>query len=910
MIKQIQLRGISRDPSDRFSEDGGLSESLNAQIIDGEIAPIVEPKSCLDDFSVGGEYDANEVVYIHKTSSYEHAILYNHVGDQLLYAADGEKKPILDIIGLKKITSLGNTLIITHEKGISYALFKDGQYYDISLDEDSLPKFSFVNVDVETHRKVEGTSTVWHYDYFDSEYGVYINGDKDKDYLITDEKQQELANKIWETYRSLIDNNIKKGCLSQPVMIRYGLRLYDKSYLWVSSPIMLGSYLAKTHSVIGHDPIAALKDVHSPVLAYSMYRAEAYNNHTVYVRLANPYRIGINAHRTEKISALKDIVTSVDIFVSSPIDFYPNGKTHIKQESFDFNDGFWIAGKKYIFDPVNSENPKKVEEAVLAASNFFLLKRYDIDDLPKEMDIFDGDLLGETLFTQSQLKDSDVVTTIADANVLSTYNKRLVAGGIDEYFSRGIGVLNGQCANHLEPLVSEASQTFTYGFAYHIPSANVVVKDYDAKSGSVSMTPDVGKGVKQDGTIDNVVCTPYAWISHPNPNCTKVTVRIYTDGVAYHTYNIDMKPHPYLQCSYAFLGIGQNLYREGVSVADDFDSFNDKPIIKRHNIAAMSNLENPFVFGTASKLTLNDSILGFAIATEPMSVGQFGQYPIYFFLEDGVWTTTIAADGNFGSTPALASREVCSNPNTIIPSNGVVFFMTDRGLVYISGQTTDCISGYMQGKSYKAPEQAVALIEKAGFDGLMSDEPMERFIDFMNNPDTAIAYDYVGERLICFNQFLEHQYIYAIKSKSWHRAQYGILNRVINAYPRCAVTTKKNQRSGSMIVTLYGLVDLSLAYDETLTAKKVIVITRPFDLGMPDVFKSITSIKIRGDYDKGNVKYFLQGSDNGRDFYTLNSLRGKSWKMFRIFILADLEPTERISWIDVDFEPRYNNRLR
>ena len=91
---------------------------------------------------------------------------------------------------------------------------------------------------------------------------------------------------------------------------------------------------------------------------------------------------------------------------------------------------------------------------------------------------------------------------------------------------------------------------------------------------------------------------------------------------------------------------------------------------------------------------------------------------------------------------------------------------------------------------------------------------------------------------------------------------------------------------------------------------KGILITRPFDLGMPDVFKSITDIKVRGYYDKKNIKFILQGSDNGKDFYTMNSFRGKSWKMFRLFILADLEPTERISWIDIDFEPRYNNRLR
>jgi hypothetical protein len=110
----------------------------------------------------------------------------------------------------------------------------------------------------------------------------------------------------------------------------------------------------------------------------------------------------------------------------------------------------------------------------------------------------------------------------------------------------------------------------------------------------------------------------------------------------------------------------------------------------------------------------------------------------------------------------------------------------------------------------------------------------------------------------------------------------------------------------SKVYSLSTVLDASTTQD---TAKGILI-TRPFDLGMPDVYKSITSIKIRGDFDKGNVKYILQGSDDGRTFYTLSSLRGKSWKMFRIFILADLEPTERISWIDIDFEPRYQNKLR
>ena len=907
-IKRIQLRGISRSPSDRMTDDGGVAESLNTQIIDGEIAPITEPVSCLEDFGVRGEYDHNEVVFIHKTSSYEHAIVYNHIGDQLSYVTNGETKPIIEVQDLKNVVSLGNTLIISHAKGVSYALFKDGQYYEIALDEDSLPKLSFVNVDVEAGYRNSASHKVWMMDEFYGKYGVYIEGNPEKDYLVTKEEHIELANQIWESYRSMIDNNLKQGCLSQPVMIRYGLRLYDNSYLWASSPIMLGSCLPKT--IMTNHPVGNFDDFHSSVISYSL-SSSVHQQHKAYVKLASPYRIGINLHRTNKIAALKDIVTSIDVFVSKPIDFYPNGKDHIKKEAVGaITDEWWDYCTRYILDPANSENPKKVEEAVLAASNFFLLKRYDIDDLPEEMDIFDGDLLGETLFTQSQLKDNDVVTTIAGANFFSTYNQHLVAGGIDEYFSRGIGVLNGQCANPHEPLL-EAAQKFTYGFAYHVPSANAIVKDFDAKTGFVPMTPDVGKGAEKDDTIVEMASTPYAWISHPNPNCNKVTVRLYTDGAPYYTYDIEMKRHPYLSCSYAFLGIGQNLYREGAWVGeDDFDSFNDRPITKRHNVTAMSNLENPFVFGLASKVTLNDDIKGFAIATEPMSTGQFGQYPIYFFLEDGVWTTTIAADGNFGSAPNLASREVCSNPNTITPSKNAVYFMTDRGLLLISGQTTVCISEHMHGKPYAIPEQYVSLIECAGFEGLITDEPVERFRDFMNNPDTKIAYDYVGERLICFNPYLEHQYIYAIKTQTWHRAHYGTLNRVINAYPRCAVTTKTNERSGSMIVTKYGLVDLSLSYDETLATKKIAIATRPFDLANPDVYKTIKDIRVRGQYPRGAVKFILQASNDGINFCTINTLRGKSWKMFRMIILADLDPTDRISWVDVMFETRFTNKLR
>ena len=131
-IKRIQLRGISRSPSDRMTDDGGVAESLNAQIIDGEVAPINEPSPCNEDFGLSAEPQTDEPVYIHKTNSYEHIISYNPIGGVVSYLVDGKYEPILSIKGsLKKITNLGNTLIVISSDAVYYSLFKNEEYINI-----------------------------------------------------------------------------------------------------------------------------------------------------------------------------------------------------------------------------------------------------------------------------------------------------------------------------------------------------------------------------------------------------------------------------------------------------------------------------------------------------------------------------------------------------------------------------------------------------------------------------------------------------------------------------------------------------------------------------------------------------------------------------------------------------------
>jgi hypothetical protein len=105
--------------------------------------------------------------------------------------------------------------------------------------------------------------------------------------------------------------------------------------------------------------------------------------------------------------------------------------------------------------------------------------------------------------------------------------------------------------------------------------------------------------------------------------------------------------------------------------------------------------------------------------------------------------------------------------------------------------------------------------------------------------------------------------------------------------------------------------DLSTILDGTREQSTELgcLITRPLDLGYADVKKVIKDIRIRGEYAKGHVQYILQGSDDGVNYFN-TSLKQKSWKLFRIIIVCALDRFERISWIDVDYDIRYNNKLR
>ena len=1104
MIKQIQLRGISRTPSDRLSEDGGLSESLNMYMDTAESAPAIVPKDITAELGLPLDLQA-ERIFVHKTANYENYVAV--VEDKIVaytpnVIGDEEPLSILELTNGEKvndIASVGNTLIISTDQNMYYSIYNGGEYsllgnelpfptvefWDARTTMRGADKYFSYNYKLEDGNTViydgtvraslideeKGAQVISHveintsYDADLKKLGTFdpdVWGSLDASGFHTNELAAKLLDGVKQVKDAMVASNAEQGYFSYPIWILYAVKLYDDSYI-VSSPQML--------SIGKEEPF----DIYGQGL-------EGGASH-IFVRLNHYYKIGARLHDWDEdvLKKWKDVIKGVDIFITEDInrlDFKNitvdkrqierggtgTGSTWITKAWGKFK----ISGSEtsFISDALKRSTFVKVEEFFID-EDFYNNEAHALNELRSDY-IFDSRLYikDEQRFAgRSFLADQVYVMRehIVAGAKLNQYNNSILLSDWKKKYTPGPHWLLGQRYNTALPLalymeeddLSEIPTWIWLDEQFSVLSVGSKFSfSYHMKDSAIVHGNSLGKNEYSIiERYDDLIPTAFTLFIYPSSLCnkTKYTSNVFNNTIVLH--EATMNPHPTLpNCSVYYdkstLGDKEGKVNKGLD--------NEKNPICSTSLG-LSEQDNPFIL--SKEFVFQSKVVGVAVASTALSQGQFGQFPLYVFTEDGIWVMETSADGSFTTSKPL-SREVCINPDSIISIDNAVVFITAKGVMMIQGSEVMNISPYMNGKHYEPNESAKSIIRnQEGFDELekaISDKTP--FTAFMKT--AKVAYDYNGQRLIFISSDsnIDFQYIYKIDTQTWHKISFEDLNikSTLNSYPECHVLGEllgtlspsyatqqaayllgmnkevleehisnkdlikfysdkspifslerlgfsiddkgetsykrlnieidgftntievvlankaylmdllacnedafdKLLRTGHLSTIIYVAPDESkriiadiynflyiiaveesdvTCYEFIITelndtnvslcsrvynfstildvanaqdTAKGILITRPFDLGMPDVFKSIKSIKIRGDYDKGNVRYLLQGSDNGRDFYTLNSLRGKSWKMFRIFILADLEPTERISWIDIDFEPRYNNRLR
>lgn len=200
----------------------------------------------------------------------------------------------------------------------------------------------------------------------------------------------------------------------------------------------------------------------------------------------------------------------------------------------------------------------------------------------------------------------------------------------------------------------------------------------------------------------------------------------------------------------------------------------------------ISELNNPFYFPAENSYQVGTGeILQIATNTEPLSTGQFGEYPLIVFTGAGTWALLQGQGDVLFSSVKPLNGEVINNPDSVISVPGGVVFTTSKGLYLQSGgEKPVWLSESIEGspnfdlnnnESFKLRVNRLQLIQVPNAISEVD------FVIYIQN--AVIGYDKVLNELLVTNSEYQYSYIYSFDSGKWTKISesYPV---IINAYPK------------------------------------------------------------------------------------------------------------------------------
>jgi hypothetical protein len=404
--------------------------------------------------------------------------------------------------------------------------------------------------------------------------------------------------------------------------------------------------------------------------------------------------------------------------------------------------------------------------------------------------------------------------------------------------------------------------------------------------------------------------TSIRWFYYPDSNAT--SVKLYRedssrDSAAHYITTLELKKHPFLNGSYWFnafnsafkgeadlvLPPGDNEgnigYEEGDPVYEELED--SSPSVSALNKIKTSEVNNPFVMKQTT--SLDDDIVALATTTKAISEGQFGQFPLYAFCNDGIWALEPSSDGTYASKQPV-SRDVCSNPKAITQTDNAVVFPTLQGLKVLQGGSTANISNVMDGKAEDTSSLKDVIAE---FNGLCLTDN-EDFNEAIQ--DANIVYDYVNNLLHIYAK--KASYIYNLSSGDWTRTD--------DIKP-----TATDDQKPTAIVPGYPYstiqVGTKLYRYEKPTAdgtRKGMLLTRETAFDDPLTMKIIKDLRVMRRH--GDAKVAVWASNDRKNWVRMRSLRMASYKWYRFAVFTKLNNTDALEGIVARTESRKTNKMR
>ncbi len=914
MAKKINIgfSGITRNTDDELSKDGECMELINARIKDGSIQPIGNPILVA---SLTKKYKAG---YYHALAN-KYLMIRSSDGGVDAYSSDFSSFSILstDISNVSRIEIVGNIICLLKSDAIEYCLYTDGIYKYLG----TRPQIPKLKITYDAHVENIITST---------EFNVRVN---------TELKNSIEYNAIGYISESMARLN-KKGCFLDRILVRFGLRMFDGSYIYISPTYYIQNDAAITSSHINPYDNKSYSKVMSIAnnLGYWALKTESGNTAgeaTKWLFSAIGFKPIFNFYDIN-LSAWKDLIVGIDVF--STVSILNNqllNYSSVEYQGTATNE----SGTTDSFYEYSPKSIHKINEDIVDANKFYKIAEYDLEGKL----VFRCEDTGDSSVSLEKVLEDDQMSTFGiAANVSYMYNSRLHLGDITTYYKR----VNDDL--FLSPLQSSQSDTSTYvtgtvSVYLNTDRGVVILKQTASIPDKISpyvMYPDNraykmvicrnGKRFeyalnknKYSNIASAVIYAHYVTYSEPDWNYSEERFNDYLP-----INSIPTKDSTGTELSWIYYRI---IPFDVSTWSDGTDDIVEQNIsVYRPNVLKVSELNNPFVF--PSKTTYQPStrkVIGMCSNTTALSQGQFGEHPLYVFCEDGIYAMTVGTDVVYATSKPM-NRLVLNNSNSLRGLDQAVVFSTEQGIMLMSGTEVDNISGVINGylpSSVDSSPIIPKIMKVAGLDTCIS---TSEFKDYCVNSE--IGFNYREREIIISNPSYPYSYVYSMNTKTWSKMSIKIAT-YINAYPDILAMVSDS------VTSIYNI------DNNHRSVSKIAVVTRPIKMGtttlkrilqsaMRAVIKrSLSDLYLRGEPVKfrgddltifSDVGFYVLGSNDAehyiliagkekmvdiRDLITKMN-KSKPYKYFMFCLVGGVRTDVAINFVECIVDESFTNRLR
>ena len=952
MQQSIRYKGLSLTPDEMAVENGALSLCGNLELHDGALRPsIVTGTPLSQPLTINGA--VAKILYVHETGNYRHLIaiassaIYWFLQDGSL----GSTTPIKSFdyeASVLSVNSIGNTLVIVATDGIHYALWVDGGYVNLpqkppfveitfSISDDYPENYTNGGVDAEGSangfREAFQQTTYSCNDVFDKVkmstniIDLFL-GDSEC-LTIKEDKQSDLTQSIYALINRTNNLIARKGRFYANFFVRYCYRMFDGSMIMHSSPVFIPVQIPDSYMVLSANAISQVTNGTIDTYDDFTFQRKDGKNNTSRVHITKAafiyyprnvdLRYTILDAKRDELKKWKDVIKSVDIFITPPIS---NVDTSEKISSLRFRQKNYMLGKgllsltyksdKAIIGETSVYFPSLSQDAyrnkLKNTSAFYKVCSLKLSDLAicsaKTLPVDKNAVYQVSL--QEQMKDDYKTHNSLFAQGGYVYNHRLNLYGMKEKLFQGF---NG-CVM-LPGLYTLKYDDSIDDLRYKIQK---IVVSLNTASGTKYVESSDKFFSRQD--IDVFMISNLVKF-YPDSRADKMAIfcKDSSDNDVIFVFPLE-------QCAELNGAMHMGDFTDNFEQykVESFDYTVDD-VVELSNKIYTSESDNAFYFPLNGINTVGiGTIQGIASTTRALSQGQFGQYPLMAFSTDGIWAMEVSSKGTYSSIHPI-SREVCSNPKSITQLDQSVLFATNRSISRIAESQVVSMSDVLDGPGFNIYGLGKFLnffndTEEDSDTVKSTKAQMRQLIDFTSSPidffqRCQVIYDYKNSRILFLDVTQTSKtstadtvaLCYSIKDNAWSTFLIQNVLTAINSYPHPYI----QYRDGSVMV-----LDKGYDYEDT-TEYHGIIVTRTLKFDEDNVPDSITGYIHY--LTSGSIPImWLYGSNDNQNWHYIGRLGGMkssymathSYRFFRIALYLKMKSMNQYFATRLEVIRRFN----